>query len=247
MLVPERAYGSGAARQQRGQRFVYSEVDFRRAITLLLADLTTVGGRPFSGGGLVFAGTFEVTRPLVIPAECAGVTIFAAARFPIFPVGVVASLFDVRAPLVTIRDLLCASRSATHLFSAFVTVGNSGADHLRVLDNYVVADRVYVESATNDPNDCQVIGNVQSHISGTHAAPIVVHGGRAKIERNNVADGGGDGITVGAGGDFASIKGNDLRGADITTSASDGHNVIDGNTQCGTITSHATDAVGLNT
>lgn len=247
MVAASRAYGPWDARQQRSIRYAYSEDDFRRFITLFTQEAALVGGLPFSGGGIVIAGPMSVTKPLVIPAGCGGLTIFAPARYPIYPVGVLDTLFDVRATLVTIRDLFCASRSASNMFTTFVTVGAGGANHLRVLDNYVVADRVYVESAANAPNDCMVRDNVQSKINATHAAPIVVHGGRTKVHGNSVTDGGGDGITVGAGGDFCSIKGNDLRGADITTTASDGSNAVDGNTQCGTLTLHGADAQGLNT
>jgi hypothetical protein len=247
VVGPVRAYGAWDARQQKGIRFVYSEDDWRRAITSLIAQTTTVGGRLFSGGGIAFGGSFTVSRPLAVPVDCGGLTIFAPARYPITAKGVVSSLFEVAAPLVTIRDLFCASKSTTNMFTTFVTVTDDGADQLRVLDNYVVADRIYVESAT-DPNDCTIRGNIQSEVNGSHDAPIVVHGGGSFVECNKVADGGGDGITVGAGGDFVTIVGNHLRGSDITTSASDGYNTISANKETGTITAHAADdTLGGNT
>jgi hypothetical protein len=227
---------------------VRSEDDFRNGIRELSRNTSTVGGVPFSGGALVFCEPIRVTRPLLISNRCTGITIFADARYPIYPVGIIDTLFDVQAQLVTIRDLFCASRSATDMFTTFVTIGSGGADMCRVLDNYVVADRIYVESASNDPNDCIVRGNTQSHINNTHSAPIVVHGGRARIHGNRIQDGGGDGVTVGAGGDFCSVLGNDLNGSDITTDLSDGFNTLAPNTNVGTVTKPASDTEdGTNT
>jgi len=197
---------------------------------------------------IVQVGPIRTERSIIIPQECVGLTFRAVSRLPITAGGVVSTLFDVRAKLVTIRDLFVASESTTDMFTTFVTCGSGGADLLRVLDNYVVADRVYVESASNDPNDVIVRGNQQSAVNASHDAAIVIHGGRARIIENVITDGGGDGVTIGAGGDFAAVIGNDFRGSDFTSTASDGFNTLAANTNVGTIGAHASDdTAGGNT
>lgn len=231
-------------------RYVYSEVELRRAIGELVSRPKVLfGGQyyPSSGGEIIIADGIRVASKVVLPAEFVGIAIRSPGRYPILADGVVDTLFEVHGSLVTIEGLFVASEDTTNMFTAFVTIGASGADMTRVIDNYVVADRVYVESPTNDPNDCFVMNNVQSHINATHASPILVHGGRSRIVGNKLTDGGGDGITVGAGGDYVDISANVLRGADITTSAGDGYCTIIGNRECGTLTRNVLDSEGMNT
>jgi hypothetical protein len=236
-----------AATSSSMREYPVTSFDEVMAAISVIQKLGATGDYAAAAACILQVAPFRVERSIVIPVECVGLTFKACSRLPITAGGVVDTLFDVRAKLVTIRDLFCASESTTDMFTTFVTCGSGGADLLRVLDNYVVADRVYVESASNDPNDVIIRGNQQSEVNNAHAAPIVIHGGRARVVENTLADGGGDGITVGAGGDFVAIIGNDLRGADITTTASDGENTIVGNNNVTTLTLHANDEEAANT
>ena len=232
------------------ERYVYSEKELKDAIgyfTKLNVDSLPIGDTlPVRGLRIVVAAPITLTAAITIPVECIGLEICAAGHCPIYPSKVVDSVFKVKAALVTIRDLLLISLSTAKLFQTFVTVSASQADFLRILNNHVVADRVYVSDATNDSLGAIIENNYQQGITGSGSAPIVINGSNNKVRCNTVVDNGGDGITVVTGSDCV-LMGNDLSGSDITTSASSGRNTIGLNTQTGTITRHATDRVGLNT
>ena len=242
MVGQVRAYGPWDTRQQRSVRFVYSEDDIRRALTFFKQATTTVDGQLFSGGAIVVAAPITVSRPIVIPTQCGGLTISSPARYAITPSGVVDTLFEVNGVHITIRDLYVRSRSTSKMFTAFITTGDDTANYLRVLDNVVYADRLYVENATFNPNYCHIRGNTLTGISASFSAPVLIYGQRTSIIDNRLlTDGGGDAITLSTGARFCAVTYNILRGADITTSASDGQNTVKGNTHRGTITLHAND------
>ncbi len=232
-----RAYDAGVART--GARPVASEDAFRRTMTLLAAGRARAG--MIDSGVIVFSRPFRISRPLVIPAGCDGITIEAVGLFPMTPTGVVSSMFEVNASRVTIQGIYAASTDAAHMFTSFVTVPAAAADvtGTRVLDNDVLCDRVYVEESGSDASSPLIRGNDHTEVNASHDAAVVVRGVGARIEANLLKDGGGDSITI--VGSLCSINGNDCGGGDITTSAGGGGNRLSANTNVGTKTLHADD------
>ena len=216
-----------------------------------ITEIASAGGSgdyKTAGFAIVQTGPWDVTAPIIIPAACIGLTISAVARVPITASGIVSSLFDVRAPLVTIRNLFVSSESVTDMFTAFVILGASTTKRLHVLFNDVVADRLYVETASFTSSSAQIHGNEHSRVNLTASAAVVLHGTSIKCSHNNLSDGGGDTITLGSGGSRNTIVGNDLGGGDYTSTASGGLNTFSSNTNVGTVTAHATDnTTGGNT
>lgn len=241
----ERAYGAIDTRQSRFTRYVTSEDEFRRVMSVIASRGGTAEA-PGSGFGatVVLAKPFVVSAPLVIPVECIGVTVTASAKFPIVASGVVPALFDVRAALVTIRGVLAYAKTSADMFSTFVRVPSGAVDvnYLRVLDNDAFCDRLFVDVA-GEASAPSIVGNTHRGMSATFAAPIAVLTNDALIEGNTLADGGGDAITIGSGSTYgrARIVGNDCSGADITTSGGAGSNILAANTRVGTKSLHATD------
>ena len=95
----------------------------------------------------------------------------------------------------------------------------------------------YIDGVSGDCNFTSFIGNDISSMPLGNTVNAIISG---NIIRGN--------ITLTAAGGSLTIMGNGfLGGASIDTSAGTGANTIFGNTNVGTLTTHATDAVGLNT
>ena len=236
-----------------GERYVRTNAELRAAIGECAAAGQSSGAGagdvnvPF-GFSICMVGPIRISEPIIIPVECSGLHIRQLGRVPLLPDGVVSTVFDVRAALVTISDLLVVSESIADMFTAFVTLGATQADRCRVLHNHVVADRVFLSDATNDATRCIILGNQQQSVNDTHDAPIVINGSRNTVEANHLADGDGvsDVITV-ASGARNRIIGNYCDGGDITTTASSGNSAVWFNDEVGTLALHGTDSSGGNT
>lgn len=236
-----------------GERYVKTNAELRAAIGECAAAGQTSGAGagdvnvPF-GFSICLVAPIRISEPIVIPVECSGLHIRQLGRVPLLPDGVVSTVFDVRAALVTISDLLAVSESIADMFTTFVTLGATQADRCRVLHNHVVADRVFLSDASNDATKCLIIGNQQQHVNSTHDVPIVINGSRNTVEANHLAnsDGATDVITV-ASGARNRILGNYCDGGGITTTASGGYNAVWFNDEAGAITLHATDSSGGST
>lgn len=235
-----------------GERYVRTNAELRAAIGECAAAGQSAGAGagdvnvPF-GFSICMVGPIRISEPIIIPVECSGLHIRQIGRVPLLPDGVVSTVFDVRAALVTIADLLVVSESTADMFTAFVTLGASQADRCRVLHNHVVADQVFLSDASNDATKCIILGNQQQDVNGgAHGAPIVINGSRNTVQANCLEDGGGDAVTV-ATGSRNRITGNFCNGADITTTASSGYNAVWYNDEVGTLTLHGTDSSGGNT
>lgn len=193
------------------------------------------------GGAICFVAPFTVSAPLIIPGECPGLTVRALSKFPITAAtAAVSTMFDVRAELVTIRDIFCHGATGGY-FTTFVT--NSGnatsgrsAHTCRVLDCDVIADRIYVDAAAGDAHRAKVRGVVQlSAANGTHDAPIVFDSGYCTADGCDIDDGGGDAVTIEANGHSCHIVACNFDGADGTSTASQGNNTWIGNTEVGAL------------
>lgn len=237
---------------------VRSEAELRAAIGAVVGRFRydpTSGGVAF-GGAIVLAAPFKVKAPIIIPGKAVGLRI-RGIGYPIHAnepdQGV---LFDVRAPYVRIEGIF-AYGVASAFFNTFAELNAGGyADRASTVALYpnnctvreciAYTDRLFVDATAGNADDCRVLDCECIEANATHYAPVYIDSSDCRVVRCGLPDGGGDTITVGANGERAKIVDNDCGGGDITTSASAGYNKIDGNTQAGTISSHATDAVGMN-
>lgn len=236
-----------AQASQQAERPVASEAELRRAIGELAARFNINQTAGF-GGGILLTGPFTIRSTIIIPERCPGLTIRAAGRFPIRAGSTaLAAMFDVRAEMVTIRDLLVYGDTAGY-FTTFVTIGSTfsagrSANNCRLLHNDLFVDRIFVDSG-GEADESLIEGNRQVEANASHSATISTTSPRVRIVNNPLlSDGGGDTVTLGALAANCVVAGNDLNGGDVTSSASDGGNRIYGNTNPGTITPHATDGV----
>jgi len=160
-------------------------------------------------------------------------------------------MFLVNAIGVTLRNIFCNALDETTFATTFVEIGDEdfAGDRLTIERCLVAADRIFVDNGKH-ADKVRVLFNEQEEITNAHAAPIVVAGEDCHIEGNELADGGGDVITIAAGARDTRIVANACNGGDIHSNASAGGNTIVGNTGTAAganITAHASDAVGLNT
>jgi hypothetical protein len=251
VAAADRAYPPWAQRQQRFERFVTSEDELRAAIRSLASPNTSGTARLSGGGRIVICAPFSVSAPIVIPFQAPAITICSAAPVPIRSVGVLATLFDVRAFLFTVEDLLVLADSAGNGFTAFVTLsgdstaGASSAGCV-IRGNKVQVDRILVDASTGDSDDGQLLDNWQlDELNGAHAASVYIDSNRWLVRGNTIKDGGGDSITVDVNGAACRLLGNDLGFGDITTTLSGGGGIIDGNCRKGVITAPG-DTIGDN-
>lgn len=254
---PLRAYGPWDARQQRSFRYCYSEADIRRAIgdiatkarfTGLPADPDVLV--PQFGQSIVLVGPIGLSAPITIPAKVGGLSIVGGGGF-LFPKAVIAAAFIVQARFISIENVSTFTIDTSRYFETFVSLEDTATydapGYLDIIGCHALGcDRLVVAVDTGTDNviveRCR-----QTKVSGSTSAPVVFKGNHCVLRDCKVSDGGGDGVTLAAGASDCIVVGNNLSGADITSSASSGSNVIMGNVNTGTLTNHAADAVGLNT
>lgn len=237
-------------------REVRSEDEFRAAIASLAASnpVGTLGdvGQFFPRGGeIVISTPISLTAPIEIPPRCLCLTIRSYGYIPITPLSVIAQMFLIRAPLVTIDGLFASAVSdGSGYATTFIEIADdAGAgDFCTIRNNYAICKSLVVDNSSGSTGAevLRVERNVHDRISGTQAA-ITIRSEGAVVEKNRLNhSGAGDAITV-TGIGYCAIEGNYCEGGAITTSAcTTGQNVIDGNRRVGTITQHVTDRVGLN-
>jgi len=231
-------------------REVRTEDELRQALTPL--DVGTIAALlANTGRRIVIAAPITLKSPIVIPATLPGTTIESHGKLPVFCGVDGIDAFDVRAPLCTIRDLLITSPDVTGTTGgpafARAVVFKAGANNGRLLDVDVYGcDSLVV--GEDGADSCHVRGCEVLVTSSNNANAVTVDGTDWRITANTL-DGAGTGLAVEvtANGGRCAIVGNDCGTAGITTSASAGSNTISANTRGGTLTTLATDAVGLNT
>lgn len=254
MVGQTRAYPPIDQRLERFRRTVTNEDELRRAIRTLAGVNAAVSVNRLTPGGLiVIACPIAVSSPIVIPDTCPGLTITAAARVPITPRGVLATLFDVRAELVTLRDLFVyATTGPTGLYTsyctAFVTASAALAagrsvTRLSVLDCDAFVDQIYVDASGGKATEAMIARNRQVEANAAHVTSLIIDSLDCHVVDNNLPDGAptAGAIAVTANGGRCSIRGNNVNGGAITTSASLGNNRLGGNVNVGTKAYAATD------
>jgi hypothetical protein len=243
---------------------VRSESELRAAIARVAARFLTDdnGFSRAAGGEIVIAGTFALRNtPIVIPTRAKACVVRALPGCVLLPTGSDQGvLFKVQTALVQFRDLFVqyAVNDAGALTAWFNTMvetellGGSRPSDCVVSGCKFYGDQLFVDGTTSQSDYAVIDGNTITEANASHSACIVFKSEGQRAIKNNLSDGGGDAITVGAAGEKCMITGNDCAGGDITTTASSGSNVVSNNvgssatTLAGT-TFHATDYVGGNT
>lgn len=192
-------------------------------------------------------GSIGIKSTIVIPPKCSGLTISGAGcNFFSKISGIVA--FKVQGKFISLCDIVGFDPNLIGYFSTFVetedTAGYDPPAFTRLYRCSVTADRLFIGQYGSG---AVIDGCRQGKFNSTTSAPIELDGSDSFVIGNYLSDGGGDAITIMAGSSNCRVIANNCNGADITSSASSGKNVISSNVRVGTITSHATDAVGLNT
>lgn len=237
-----------AQQSMQAERVVYSEAELRRAIGEIAARFNADLVTGF-GGGILLGGPFSIAATIVIPSRCPGLVIRAAGGFPITMRGGFAQLFDIRAGLVTIRDIFALGRPGNFAVTFARALLDADVGGPRIIDNNIEGlDRIYADSSSGNARDAQIVGNRSiDSANASHGAPIFIDSVRCRVERNLCTDGGGDSITIGTNSGDCAIIGNDLGGGDATSTASAGNNTWVGNTRVPTLTLHADDEEAANT
>lgn len=235
----------------------YAEIPVRTETELLNA-IGAIGARgnaaalPAVGGSVLICAPLQLTKPVIIPETCPGLTIRAAAKFPITPTPatILATMFDVRAEFFTVRDLFAfgaqdlVSGLFTSYFTTFVTVSGGasiGRSRIRpaLIDNEAFVDRLFVDNSAGAASLAEISRNRQSNATSASALAVVaVDSITARVVDNILrrSASGIDAVNVGVNGGGAAIEGNECNGQKITTLANTGHSSVVGNTNCGTIT-----------
>lgn len=231
-------------------REVRTEDELRQALQPLdvLTSSTVVAQ---TGRRIVITAPITLKAPVIIDASLPGTIIEANGYLPITCGVDGIDAFEVRASICTIRGLLFTSAvlggvATLGQFATCVRV-KANIGFCRILDCHVLdcESLAVVEGLAGDGiiRGCRVGSPTASGIDC-----VAIDGDGWRVEGNwlNV-NGIGVAVRVTANGEKTTITGNNCANCGVTTSASMGFNTIYGNTSAGTITNHATDAVGLNT
>ena len=229
-------------------REVRTEDELRQALQPLDTSSTAslVGN---TGRRIIITAPITIKAPVIIDASLPGTIIEANGYLPIICGADGIDAFVVKAVRCTLSGLFFTSATAGGAatigeFLTCVRVETTG-DFCRILD---------CETFDCDSFAVVDVGALQGIIRGciigktvATADCITIDAARWRVECNHLDAASGVSVVVTANGTGTAIVGNDMGNNGITTSASAGLNTIFGNTRAGTITNHATDAVGLNT
>ena len=232
-------------------REVRNEDELRQALTPLdtgtIAQLVANTGRR-----IVIAAPITLKSPIEIDESLPGTIIESHGKLPVFCGADGIDAFVVRAPFVTIRNLLISSPDVTGNASTLnyrnaITL-KVGADNARIIDvdTFGCTSLVVGDAGCNDG---MVRGCTVLVTSGDNGAAIEVDGTGWRV-MGNILDGSGTGLAVEglSNSGRCAIVGNDCNGDGIDTSVGTGLNTISGNTDAGTVTAHGTDdTLGGNT
>ena len=204
------------------------------------------------GGAICIAAPITIHEPITIPYRCPGLSIFSVSKVPIVAGSLALdACFIVNAALVTLRGLF-AYGTSTGYFTTFARAENPTTagfkpQNLTIAECNLWVDRIYQDATDNDAHDARIIDNWQNKATASGLSTILFDSERCTARGNRIEDGGTNAVEVTANGGYCSIDHNFCGDADIDTSASAGYNTVDANVQTGTLTTHATDALGLNT
>lgn len=237
-------------------REVRTEDELRQALQPPKAPTGLDGFLALTGRRIVIAAPITLTRPIVISPSLPGTVIEAHGHLPIFPGVDGIDAFDIRAPLVTIRNLLiyndvAKGRYFGRAFALTRDAGTDGPTDCRIRDCVVVGGNQMLDDTTN--------GNATSGIlSGCSFAPfigavdadcVIIDSINWFVEGNTLQKvGAGVSLRLGTNALATRIVANNMTSGGIDTASSLGGNTISANVASGTVTAHATDdTLGGNT
>ena len=225
---------------------VRTEDELRRALTP--KDTTTTAALVANTGRrIVIAAPITLKSSIIIDASLPGTVIESHGYVPLTCLVDDVDAITVRAILCTVRGLLFTSKAidgsvVTDRFRYCVKV-EAGGDDVRIEDCHAFDIGGLVLGDTG-ANAGFVTGCHTAVMSGDNVDCISIDGANWRIHHNILkASGTGVVIRVGTSGEKTAITGNDLNNQEVHTSASLGSNFIVGNTDDGTLTTHATDIV----
>lgn len=245
-------------------RFVYSE----KELVAALGDFTssrTAGELPSVGKTIVVCGTIPLSKTVELTSALSGINITADGQGYLLAQGAFPIFTALERVSVRISNIIGAGASVTGFVyvaddasvegdiefcryeggGAFLdfetTTGLKNTFYGRVVHNIISAtDGIVLRGSTtqfcgNDMLDTGEVSVLGLSMPSTFLGTVISH----NVNLPN--------IVIGAAAERCVITGNYCKGNDITTSASNGNNVIVGNAHVGTVTSHGTDAVANNT
>lgn len=237
---------------KRGTKIVYTEAELKLAIGEIAAENnSSVALAQGFGAEIVLASHIEVTAPITIPFNCPGLTIRGNGFCAITAASTLSSLWVVRAPVFTFKDVLVYADTATptKVFSKILEIGEwlGGLPPNRIVvencflyTDQLIDDNTYILDYFRVDN-CNFI-----HNSAPNATPMV----RAQMRYWKVRGNNWDNtsfLTTRANSERNAIIGNHAAGSAIDTSVGNGNNTIIGNTQLVITATHAGDiSAGLN-
>jgi hypothetical protein len=232
---------------------VYNESQLTEAIGKLVIETKKFPGLEkgyFPGKVIKIGEPFTLTKPVDLPASCIGLTI-DGLNTSLSPGEDGMTAFIINGPFVTLKNLALAGGdgSATAFFETFVRI-KGFADNVSISNNLFIGKKLVDGSAADSCDNIHIDLNRMSSTAGTQSWISLINSDRPFITLNRF-DGTGtdDAIILGANCSDGVIQGNFLDGCKVTTSASDGGNMIVGNTRDstpGAISCHSTDVVWPN-
>ena len=231
-------------------REVRTEDELRQALTPLnTTSIASVIAN--TGRRIVIAAPITLKSPIIIDASLPGTIIESQGYLPIFCGVDGIDAFEVRAPSVMFRGLLFYHEPTTSpkRFRYVISAGGSGATGCRVIDVDSMGAETFISNRLVGSPTGWTVRGCSILTGGNVSAPGIDTGGIGWTISGCSLQGssGGVAVSIAGGGGACAIVGNDCNNDGITTSISNGLNTISANTRGGTLTTHATDAVGLNT
>lgn len=250
MMTAGRNSGPAPSDRNPWEATATDEDDLRRKLRLYAFHTASAGNGRLAGGRIVITRPISFSAPVYLDSP--GLLLEASGRFANTTREQLDALFEIRASHVTIRGIYLDGRTSALeplIFARTTVLDPTIAPFMTLIDSCTFfGRRLYVDGTTGSAQSTRILNNFQGSYLGTHAASIAEDGLRAFICGNEVANGGSAAITVGANGGYARITHNTCLGAGIDTSASAiSLNVIEGNTDAGTISFAVGDATGVNT
>lgn len=245
----------GTLAQSYGETPVTSEQELLNAITACATRGATATLASF-GSSILIAAPITVSARIVIPPECAGLTIRANSRFPISAATpAINGLFEVAAEYVTIRDLFVFG-DADGYFTTFVRTPSSfepgrSSKGLSVIHNLVMTDVLYSDGSVGNAQEALVADNEQPSVPNAILAGrrLSFNSIRCRAHHNVLRDNGGTVIATSSQASDCVFMGNHTGGGDIDVTVGAGGNTVIGNvTEGGAVTGNVNDIfTGLNT
>lgn len=200
------------------------------------------------GRTITQTGPWDITEPITIPADCGGLRIVNAARWPIRVRGLLSSVFTVKAPSVTLQSLIVPGKLTSYA-TTFATLRLSNdatkvpPEKLRMYGCEVSCDRLMVEASGDSWRGGFIEDNIVTGINASHLPCIFANSSRTVLRGNILSSGGGNTVELATGSEHWAVSDNYFDGegtalgfGGILTSGGNGKHTIVGNRRIGVMT-----------